>query len=488
MKIFDTESIENTVVSDIVITESQQFFDFCFCGCQFHVIQFKLGKITCDPFTAFGFFKIFTICGIDTGIDIQTFFGCHQVCMSDTNLCHNSNRLCITAVLFGIDLRAERFITCDLLRKFQKVVSGADTQFPPGVVIEESIGAVCEIKEDTNVGEHGNNGLAAFDHIDMFLHIDFIEFRTFHQSDLFHQFHFREFEIRNSIQDRIIHFDFCTRIKSEQRTQFNTTVFITADVIGQTAFHFHKTFDLIKRPERCDLTFFTHFFNQFITILAFCQQTGCHFDCTLCCGNLEINTNCIKDQILFCAECTLLTHQHTVICLLCIEKCQTEVKNTQCQVNIQIVESSVLTLCIRISTIAAAMELFTAGSGRIRAMREIIRNSQFRQHTEHFTGPHFFCNFFFQSIYFQLQIVFQSHTHTLIQIQYMIFRQIGILGTFKMHHGFIDPLLLIFINGFTTAEDECSRTTERDTKLIKFHCVSPYFIKLFDLVFLLFII
>ena len=308
------------------------------------MIQFKLRKFAGNSLAALCFFQIFAICGIDTDVNIQTFFGGNKIGVGHTDLCHNGNRLGVAAVFFSVDLGAVCLVSGNLLRKLKQIVGGTETDFTPGAVVKEAVGAVREIKEETDIGEHRDNGFAALKNIDMFLHINFHQFRTFHQCDLLHQLHTGKGEVGNSIQNGIVNFDNGTGIKSQQSTQFNTAVFVTADIIGQTFFHFNKTFDFIKGAERRNFAVIAEFIDQFITVFAVFQQIRGDFHSALGGGNLKVNAGSIQHKILFCAAGALLTQQHTVIRLLSVEKGQTEVKNAERKVNVKIVDILILTL------------------------------------------------------------------------------------------------------------------------------------------------
>ena len=193
----------------------------------------------------------------------------------------------------------------------------------------------------------------------MLLHVDFIQFRTFEQGDLFHQDHFREGEFRNRVQNAVIHLDFRIRIKSEQGTKFNAAVFITADIVGQTFFHFHEFFNFIIRPERGYPSGFGQIRHQFAAVLAVFQQFPGNADCSLGCRNLKIYPHRVQHKILFCPPCPLLTEQHAVIALAGVEESQSEIQYAQRQIHIQIVDGTVLALGVAVrSRSCSAVDLF----------------------------------------------------------------------------------------------------------------------------------
>ena len=282
-------------------------------------------------------------------------------------------------------------------------------------MIEEAVAAVGEIQENTGVGEHGGNGFATFNNIDMFLHINFHQFGAFHQRNLFHQFHLREGEIGYFVQDGIIYFDDGIRVVAQQRTQLNTAVFITADIVGKAFFHFHKPFDFIKCPEGGNFAVITQFIDKFITVFAVFQQVGGYFYCALGGCHLEIEPHCIQHQILFCTAGALFTQQQTVMSLLGVEKCQTEIQHTESKVDIQVIQAAILALRIGISTGSGTVKLTAFGGGYIISGTVIIRNIQFRQHSEHFAGFELLGNLFFKTHDFEVEVVFDCKADALIQ-------------------------------------------------------------------------
>ena len=74
----------------------------------------------------------------------------------------------------------------------------------------------------------------------MFLHVNFIEFRSFHKGNLLHDFHFRELELRNFGKDGIVHRNVGCRIVSEQGAEFDAGVLIVENITGQPSFHFDE--------------------------------------------------------------------------------------------------------------------------------------------------------------------------------------------------------------------------------------------------------
>ena len=92
----------------------------------------------------------------------------------------------------------------------------------------------------------------------------------------------------------------------------------------------------------------------------------------------------VKHQILFRAAGPLLTQQQPVIRLLRVEKSQTEIQYAERQINVQVIHIAILTLRITVSSRSVAVKLFAAGRRSIGASGEIVRDVQFRQHSEHF--------------------------------------------------------------------------------------------------------
>ena len=95
------------------------------------MIQFKLGKFAGDFFAALCFVQIFAVCCVDPHINIQTLFGGNKIGVCHSDLCHNGNCLGITAIFFGIHLGAVCLIFGNMLREFEQIVGGADSQFHP---------------------------------------------------------------------------------------------------------------------------------------------------------------------------------------------------------------------------------------------------------------------------------------------------------------------------------------------------------------------
>ena len=74
------------------------------------------------------------------------------------------------------------------VRELEQIVSCTDTDFHPVGVVEEAVGAVGEVEVHADVREHHDDGLVEFHHVDVAGHIDFIEFRSVEESDLFLDF------------------------------------------------------------------------------------------------------------------------------------------------------------------------------------------------------------------------------------------------------------------------------------------------------------
>ena len=215
-------------------------------------------------------------------------------------------------------------------------------------MIQKTVGGIREIKEYPDVRKHRHDRFPAFQNIDVFLHIDFIQFRTFEQCDLFHQDHSRELEFRDRVQNAIIDFDFRIRIKAEQGTKFDAAVFITADVVGQTFFHFHELLGLVIRPERGYPSRFGQIRYQLAAVFAVRQQFPGNVDRSLRGRNLEIDPHRVQHKILFRTPCSLLTEQHAVVALAGVEEGQSEIQNAQRQIHIQIVDGTVLALGVTV--------------------------------------------------------------------------------------------------------------------------------------------
>ena len=456
MQVFNTQSVEHTEVGNIVIAQRKVLFNIRFSSYQTHVSKVKLGKLSGDLSAGNGFFQIFAVSIVDFGVDRQTLFHGYHIGMGDTHLGHDGDRLGVSTGLFSIDLGTVSLITGDVLGQFQQIIGGTDTQFPPGAVVEETVVAVGEVHKHPHVGEHHDQSLAALQNVDVLLHVDFIQLRTLHQSDLLKQLHLRSLEIRNLVQHAVIHFDLGIGIKSDQRTQFNTAVFVTADVVGQAAFHLNKPFDLLKGTERSDLTLIPHLFDQSIAILAVSKQFFSNGDRPLGGGDLKIDPHGIQHQILFGTAGTLLTQQQTVMSLLGIEKRQTEVQNAQGKVDVEVVDTAILALGVAVRSGSDSVDLLAAGSRRVVSAGKIIGNIQLRKHAQHFRGPHLFGNLFLKAENFQIKVVAHSKFDALIERKDFGFIQIAELGTLKMFDCVSDTIFLIFIKRFTAGEQQQS--------------------------------
>ena len=487
MEIFHPQGVEYPEVGNIVIAEGEILFDFHFGRGKLHVFDFQFGEFAGDPLAGFCLFQIFPVGSVNAVVNIQPFLGGHEVGMDHADLSHHGDSLCIAAIFFGIDLRTVCLVAGDLPGQRQQVVSGTDAHFHPAVVIEEAVVAVREVDENPHIGEHGNQRLAAFQNIDMLLHVDFKEFGPLHQGDLFHEFHFRELEIRDRIEDGVIHLDFGIGVKAHQGTQFNAAVFIAADIIGQLLFHFHETLYFVKRTERSDLAGIAHFFDQHITLFAVLQQLPGNFDGPLSSGHLEINPGHIQHQILLGPAGTLLTQQGAVIGLTGVEESQPEVNGAQCQIDIKVVDGPILTLGIGVSPVAiAAFHLPAAGCGGIVPLGKIVGDIQLRQHPEEFTGLHFFGDLFFQTEDPQIQIIFLGQKNTFIQRQDLALLQIAVPSLFKMGDSLVDAFFLIFAEIFAAADRSYSQTGTQEKNLF-FHLLgSPIILSISIVIFLRF--
>ena len=462
MEIFDTQRVEQAVICHIVVADGKVFGDFSFHSFQTAVRQFQFRNLTGNLFGFFGFGKVFSENIVGTQINIQHLFRGDQIAVGDTHLRHDGDRLSVTAVFIGIDLCIISHITGDLTGQSQKIVCGTDTDFHPAVVIKEAVVAVGEINKHPHVGEHGNDGLAALQHIDVFLHVDFKQFGAFHQGDLFHQLHFRQGKFGDGIQHGIINPDHRIGVKSQQGAQLNTAVFVSTDIIFQTFFHFDETAGFIKGTERSDLTGSRHLFDQFIAVFALFQQFGGDFDRPLGSGNLEVDPHRFQHQILFGTAGVLLTEQHPVIRLTGVEKGKTEIHHTQRQIDIQIVDRAILTLTVRVGSRAVTIQLTALGCRSIILMVEVVGNIEFRQHTEDLIGAHLFGNLLFQTENFQIQIVGTRQSKALVERQHFAFRNIGIAGALKVGNRFGKTLFLIIIKRFTAGKAEYTGSDNGD--------------------------
>ena len=178
--------------------------------------KLQLRKFSGNFAASLGFFQIFLIRIVDFCINIKPFFGRHKVGVSNPYLRHDGNCLGIRTGLFRIHLRTVCLIAGNVLRQFQQIVRSADSEFPPGAVVEKTVVAVREINKHPDIREHHHDGFAAFQHINVLLHVNFIKFRPLHQCDLLHEFHFRKGELRHIVENRVIHFNLGIRVKSKQ--------------------------------------------------------------------------------------------------------------------------------------------------------------------------------------------------------------------------------------------------------------------------------
>ena len=248
---------------------------------------------------------------------------------------------------------------------------------------------------------------------------------------------------------------------SQQRTQFNTAVFITADIVGQTFFHFNKTLGFVKGTERSDRTGFAQLFNQLITVAAVFQKSGGDFDGTLGGGNLEISFDNIKGQVLGNTAGALFADHNPVTRLLGVEKCQTEVNNTQRQINIEIVDRTILTGAVSIGQ-SVISSLSAAGSRRVVSVGKIITSVQLRQHAEHFSSTHFFGNVFFNCGNLEFKVVLARHFDTFLQRKFLTFHHLAVTGKFKMLDSIFSTFITILFRRFTAADCNSCKNTKHE--------------------------
>ena len=437
------------------------------------MIQFQFGK---TAFGSHGFFRIHQVgfvCGIDLVVQLETVIGTLHIGIGDTHLCDHTQRLGEVACFFRFDLRIICLCAHDVLRQFQNVVRGTDTDFHPVCMIQERVGGVGEIQIHTHVRHHHNDRLVKFKNIDMTLHVDFVEFRTVEQCDLFHHLQFRQIEDRRHfhIEHGGIHHDVGTCGKSHEGKEFRTAVFITARVVGEAFFHIHETACFVECTEGGDQTLFRHFRDQSVAGLAFLKQIIGNGDRFLCGGDLKINADDFHLEVLCHASLTLFADEGAVIPLESIDSRQTEVHHAQCQVDIHIVGEAVGRSGETFSGIIIIFRLdrFTAGCRMIVAVGGIVGNRQLRQHTECFRDRHIRSHIFFQFGNFDIQIVLQSQVDTFIQFEHML----GIVhtpsGAFKVDcHTFLAVSLVTFLR-FTAGNDCRTRKSCEHQTFCQFH-------------------
>ena len=417
------------------------------------MVEFQFGETAAGLQALFSVLQVFVVSIVDLVVELEAFVGALHVGISNTHLCDDADRLTEATGFFCLDLSVVGFRAGDLLRKFEQVVGGADTDFHPAAVIEEAVGGVGEVEVHTDVREHHDDGLVKFENVDVTLHIDFIQFRTLEQSDLFHDLHFGQIEHRRhiDIEHGGIHNDVVAGSQTEESAEFCTAVFVAAGVVGQAFFHIHKTTGFVKGAERRDQAFLSHFFDQLITGLALVKQSVGNGDRTLGGSNLEVNADNVHLQVLGGTAGALGADQGTVIRLAGVECSQTEVHKTESKVNVQVVDVLVLRGGVTVGG-TGGNKCFTAGSGRIVPVAEVVGNSEFRQHTECFGDLHFAGNFFFQFRHFDVEVELQSQIDTFFQFELMVRLELAPFCLFKILNSLFSTITFVAFLGFTACE------------------------------------
>ena len=443
--------VKNSIIRNVVIAQRHQTFNLGLRRGKPHVIEFQRGEFSGDRAVRFRPLQILIVSRVNLVIQFEPFTGGNPVRMRDTNLRHHTDRLRKAPGFFRFNLRAVRHVTRNVLRQLQKIVGRTDSQFIPAHVVEEGVRAVGEVRVNPDVREHHQNRLAAFDDVDVFLNVDFIEFRTLQKRNLFHQLNIRKFHIRNRIEEAVFHQNLPRGIHPEQRTQFNAAVLVAADIIGQPFFHLDETPRLVERPERRDLTGTTQFFDQSVTRTTLLKKRLRDFDRLLRRRNLEIGLHHIKRQILRRTIHALLAHQHTILSLLRIEKRQTEVQYAQSQVHVKIIDVPILTGAVAIGQTTFS-DLLTRRRRHVAPTCPGIGNIQFRKHAEHFRRAHLASDILFQIQNLHVKVVFKRETDAIHQADFFALRQLLVFGGLKMSHRILSTFVPIIFGILATAD------------------------------------
>ena len=397
------------------------------------MVEFQLGQTGTGLDTFFRILQVFAVCFVDVVIQHETVSHALEVRICNADLSNDPDRLSVVAGIFSIDLLGIAAGTHDLLRELEQVVCSTDPDFHPAGVVKEAVGAVGEIKVHAHVREHHDDGLVQFHHVDVTGHINFIEFRSIEQSNLFLNFDGGQIEHRGHIhiEHGGVHNDICAAGKTEESAEFSTAVVIAAGIVGQTLFHVNEAAGFIECPERVDVLLLCHFADQFIAGLALVEQIVGDGDRFLSGSDLEVNADNIQLQVLGSSAGTLFADQGAVIRLYGVGGSQTEVHKAECQVDIQVVDIAFSGSGVVVSG-ATFRNRFAAGSGSIVTMAVVVGNRKFRKHTHRF-GDHLIAgDFFFKLGNLDVQVVFHGEADALFQLELMLFIKLAPAGLFPM--------------------------------------------------------
>ena len=442
--------------------QREQTLDLGFGHGHAQMIQFQFGNRAADRFFRLFFFQMLAVVAVFPAVEFIFLPGGSDVGLGDPDLGHDRDRLGERTNLFYIRLIAVGHVTGQVLRGLQCIVSRADRQFPPGLIIQERVVVVHQIHIDLDVRKHHHQGLPAFEDIDVTLDIDLIQFRALQDRHLLQQFDLRQFHDRILVQDRIIHDDVHAGINTQQRTQFHTGIFIHACVVGKTFFHGEQTVFLLESPERRDPFLFFQTVDRRAVVPALQEQIVGDVHRPLGSRHLEIGADNVQRQILAHAFDLTLFHQHPVMALLGIEERQTEIQQAESQIHTQVVDGFVLTGAVIVS-VAVRFNRLAAGAGLIETRGEVVRHGQIRQHSQDLRPQHIFRGIFFHVLDLDVHIMLHGKLDAVMQGQDLVGWKFALLHRFKLLLGLGNPLFLVVFFGFAAAhQQQGGRGSESD--------------------------
>ena len=403
-----------------------------------------LGDFAGNVIAAFDLLEVLAIGAVDAAVDVIALFAGEEVGVGDADLRHDGDGLRVGAVFFSFDLFVQSAVAADLLRELEEVVGGTDTHFAPAVVVEVAVVNFVVVIEDFDVREHGDDGLAGFEHVHVALHVHLKEFRALHEGDLFHELDVGEGEFGNFVQNGVVNFDIGVGVDAEEGAEFDAGILEGTDVVGQSLLHVDELGDFVKRAVWGDFAIFAHLVDLLIGFFAFSKEFFRNVDGALGGSDLEVDADGIQHKVLRGAAEALVAEKHAVVFLQAVHERKTEVQNAEGEIDVEVVDGLVLAGGVGVVTRAlGAMNLFAAGGGDVVTMDIAVTDGQIRQHAEHFAGAHLMGDFFFKAVNLEIDVVFNGEFDAVLQGEDFVRRKISVLGAFEMLDGAFYPFVLV---------------------------------------------